>query len=193
MDNAYGREKLRTIDVYDILMHVSDAVLSGGIRRAACIALFDKDDDLMLNAKIGNWFVENPQRGRSNNTVLLKRDEVTFEDFKYIIKRTQEFGEPGFAFVNDENTGLNPCAEISFLPFQDGKPTVQMCNLTTVNGNKVKTKEDLKSFVEAATIIGTLQASYTDFKFLDKEDINMTEEEALLGVSIMGYMSNPDV
>jgi len=191
--DSYQGTKLRTIDVYDILMHVSDAVLSGGIRRAACIALFDKDDDLMLSAKTGTWFIDNPQRGRSNNTVLLKRDEVTFEDFKYIIQRTKEFGEPGFAFVNDEDTGLNPCAEISFLPFYNGTPTVQMCNLTTVNGNKVTSEEDLKSFVEAATIIGTLQATYTNFTFLDEADMKMTEEEALLGVSIMGYLSNPDV
>lgn len=185
--------KLRTIDVYDILMHVADSVLSGGIRRAACIALFDKDDRLMMDAKTGTWFVDNPQRARSNNTVLLKRDETSVEDFNYILQRSKEFGEPGFAFVNDENTGLNPCAEIAFLPFQDGEPCVQMCNLTTINGNKVETEEDLKEFVKAATIIGTLQASYTDFKFLDEKDIKMTEEEALLGVSILGFLSNPSV
>lgn len=185
--------KLRTIDVYDILMHTSDAVLSGGIRRAACITLFDKDDDLMMKSKTGDWMTTNPQRARSNNSVLLKRDELSAEEFSEIIINTKEFGEPGFAFVNDENTGLNPCAEISFLPFYNGIPAVQMCNLTTINGTKVKSAEDLAVFTKAAAIIGTLQASYTDFKFLDEADIKMTEEEALLGVSIMGYMSNPKI
>lgn len=191
LDNRTGR--LRPIDVYDILMHVSDAVLSGGIRRAACIALFDLTDEEMMRAKTGNWWVENPQRARSNNTVLLKRDEVTEEDFHRIMESTRQFGEPGFAFVDDLDTGVNPCAEISFLPFYEGRPAVQFCNLTTVNGNKAKSEKELFSYVWAATVIGTLQASYTDFKFLDEDDRLMTEEEALLGVSIMGYLSNPEL
>ena len=185
--------RLRSIDIYDILMHVSDAVLSGGIRRAATIVLFDKDDDAMLNSKTGDWFAKNPQRARSNNTVLLKRADTTLEDFQYIIKRTKEFGEPGFALVNDENTGLNPCGEAAFIPIYNGVPSTQFCNLTNINGNKVKTEEDLYTFAKAASIIGTLQATYTDFKFLDEEDIKLTEEEALLGVGILGILSNPQV
>lgn len=191
LNNRTG--KLRPIDVYDILMHASDAVLSGGIRRAACLVLFDKDDNDMLFAKTGNWYETNPQRGRSNNTVLLKRDEVTFEDFSYIIESTKQWGEPGFAFVNDLDTGLNPCAEIGFIPFYQGQPAVQFCNLTTINGNKITSISDLRNCIRAATIIGTLQASYTDFKFLDEVDKKLTEEEALLGVSILGYLSNPNI
>jgi ribonucleoside-triphosphate reductase len=186
-------KELRTIDVYDILMHIAGAVLSGGIRRAACIALFDKEDNLMLNAKVGNWLQENKQRAMSNNTVLLKRDETTLEDFKYIIERTRQFGEPGFAFVDDLDAGLNPCAEAGFYPFYNGVASTQFCNLDTINGNKVKTREQFLEYTKAASIIGTLQAAYTDFKFLDKEDILMTEEEALLGVSILGQMSNPEI
>lgn len=190
--------KLRSIDVYDILMHVSDAVLSGGLRRAACIALFDKEDDLMMNAKTGNWFMENPQRARSNNTALLKRDEVTLDDFKYIVERTREFGEPGFSFVNDLDSGTNPCGEATFLPFYSDdfykdEPAVQFCNLTNINGNKVNFSEDLLEFTKAATIIGTLQSAYTDFPFLDKPDQLMTEEEALLGVGLLGFMANPTI
>lgn len=186
-------DRLRSIDVYDILMHTADAVLSGGIRRAACIALFDKDDYEMLTAKTGSWWIDNPQRQRSNNTVLLNRKEVTRDDFKSIVEHTRQFGEPGFAFVDDMNAGFNPCGEIQFLPIYDGQPAVQFCNLTTINGTLVKSKEDFFKAVEAATIIGTLQASYTDFKFLDDIDRKMTEEEALLGVSIMGYFANPEI
>jgi ribonucleoside-diphosphate reductase alpha chain len=186
-------DRLRPIHVYDILMHTADAVLSGGIRRSATIALFEKTDYEMLTAKTGSWYIDNPQRGRSNNTVLLKRDEVTLDDFKNIIEHTKQFGEPGFAFVDDLNAGFNPCGEIQFLPFYDGKPAVQFCNLSTINGNKVSSIDDLRKYTRAATIIGTLQASYTDFVFLDEIDRKMTEEESLLGVSIMGYMANPDM
>lgn len=185
--------QLSTLDVYDILMYVADAVLSGGIRRAASIALFDKDDELMLSAKSGDWFSENPQRARSNNSVLLKRDEVSEDDFHAIIEHTRDFGEPGFVFVDDLDTGVNPCAEISFLPFVDGVPAVQMCNLTTINGTQIKNSHDFYRFAWAATVIGTLQAAYTDFAFLDEVDRKVTEEEALLGVSILGYLSNPEI
>ncbi len=185
--------KLRTIDVYDILMHTADAVLSGGIRRAASIALFEFTDELMMSAKTGNWFVENPQRARSNNTVILKRDEVTFDQLSYIIESTRQWGEPGFAFMDDLDTGTNPCAEVGLFPFWNGEPAVQFCNLTTINGNTIESIEDFLTLVRAASIIGTLQADYTDFKFLDKADVGITKEEALLGVSILGYMANPEV
>lgn len=187
-------EKLTTLHVYDILMHTADAVLSGGIRRAACVALFDKDDVLMATAKIGAWFKENPQRARSNNTTFLERSTTTFEEFYQLFRLTKEFGEPGIAFVNVANKGLwNPCLEIGLTCEYDGQPAVQFCNLTSINGNKVQVKEDFFKYAEAAALIGTLQASYTDFPFLDEGDKKITEEEALLGVSVLGWMANPDV
>lgn len=189
-----GQTRLYSIDAYDILMHQSDAVLSGGVRRSACAALFDKDDELMLNAKTGNWFEENPQRGRSNNSAILLRDKVTREEFSAVMERTKEWGEPGFVFAETEDVLYNPCFEVSFVPVtEDGVCGVQFCNLTTVNGAKVKTEEDFYEAVRAAAIIGTLQASYTDFKYLSNTAKKLTEAEALLGVSITGMMENPDI
>lgn len=189
-----GVRRLRTIDAYDILMHVADAVLSGGIRRSACAVIFDKDDELMLNAKTGDWFNENPQRGRSNNSVLLVRDEVSEEEFEAIVKRTREWGEPGFVFADNKDTLFNPCFEVGFIPLtDDGVCGVQFCNLTTVNGSRVQTEDDFYEAVRAATIIGTLQASYTDFKYLSHVAKSLTDEEALLGVSITAMMDKPEI
>lgn len=189
-----GQNRLYTIDAYDILMHVADAVLSGGVRRSACAVIFDKDDYRMINAKTGNWFEENPQRARSNNSVLLVRDEITYEEFESIALRTKEWGEPGFVFSDHHDVLFNPCFEIGFLPVtDDGRTGVQFCNLTTVNGGKVTTKDELFDAVRAAAIIGTLQASYTNFKYLSNTAKELTENEALLGVSITGMLENPDV
>lgn len=189
-----GQNRLYTIDAYDILMHVADAVLSGGVRRSACAVIFDKDDYRMINAKTGDWFNENPQRARSNNSVLLVRDEVTYEEFESIALRTKEWGEPGFVFSDHKDVLFNPCFEIGFLPVtEDGRTGVQFCNLTTVNGGRVSTKEELYDAVRAAAIIGTLQASYTNFKYLSNTAKELTESEALLGVSITGMLENPQV
>lgn len=189
-----GQSRLLTINAYDILMHVADAVLSGGVRRSACAVIFDKDDYRMINAKTGNWFEENPQRARSNNSVLLVRDEVTYEEFESIALRTKEWGEPGFVFSDHKDVLFNPCFEIGFLPVtEDGRTGVQFCNLTTVNGGKVKSNDDLYDAVKAATIIGTLQASYTNFRYLSNTAKELTEAESLLGVSITGFLESPDV
>lgn len=101
--------RISSILAYDLLMHMSDAVLSGGVRRSATICFFDYDDIEMMNAKIGNWYYENPQRARSNNSVVLKRDEVTKEQFSEIFSKIKQFGEPGFFFVNDYDEVSNPC------------------------------------------------------------------------------------
>jgi ribonucleoside-triphosphate reductase len=99
---------LPTITAYDFIMHMSDAVLSGGLRRSACVILFSKDDEDLLNAKTGNWFVENPQRGRSNNSVLLLRDDVTTEEWKHIMKSVKQSGDPGFVFTSSLEHMYNP-------------------------------------------------------------------------------------
>lgn len=242
------QNRLKSIDAYDVLMHCMDAVLSGGIRRAASSTVFEKADDDMINAKtyipvkrvfafthvetkikngfeskyyegrvlykgskvdvtveeweleklqqekLINWWHVEPQRARSNNSVLLLRDKTTEEEFTSIIERTKQFGEPGFVFADHEHTLFNPCFEISFLPVTEGGVCgVQFCNLTSINGRLVKSEEDFKIAVKAETIIGTLQAGYTSFRYLNNTSEQLTTEEALLGCSITGMMDNPDI
>ena len=186
--------RVKPIDAYDILMHCSDAVLSGGIRRAATSVVFDHDDEEMMNAKTGNWFEENPQRARSNNSVLFLRKKIKEEDFKKVLQSAREFGEPGFIFADHEDMLSNPCREIGFVPVtKDGRCGVQFCNLTSINGAKIHSIKDFRDAAKAASIIGTLQAGYTNFHYLRNTTRELTEEEALLGVSITGIMDNPKV
>ena len=183
LNDAVGRQ-LKPIEVHDMICHIADAVLSGGIRRAALISLFDKDDLDMLSAKAGEWWELNPQRGRANNSVVLKRGEVTEEEWKKLWKKVEDSGsgEPGVFWTNDYDKGTNPCAEISL-------NANQYCNLVEVNVSDVTTQEDLNARVEAATLIGTLQAGYTDFHYLRNAWKETTEREALLGVGMTGIGS----
>lgn len=321
--------KLRPIDCYDWVAHMSDSVLSGGIRRSALITLFSYDDDEMMEAKTGKWFIENPQRARSNNSAVLQRGKSTKEQFSKLFNFTKEFGEPGFFFVEDGeyDIGTNPCCisgdalimttdgpktpiellgvqfgalvdgeiyqsseqgffesgvknvyrlrtgkgyelkltkdhrimtlsgewveagdlkrgqmvrihnhfrkapmydefisleyvgqekvydctipeihafdanglyvhncEIGLYPkTEDGRSGFQTCNLSEINGKFCKDKESFLQACRAASIIGTLQAGYTDFKYLSPETQEITEREALLGVSITGLMDNPEL
>lgn len=181
--------------VYDVVMHCSDAVLSGGIRRSACIVLFSKDDDDMMKAKTGDWFLKNPQRARSNNSVVLYRDKIDFEEFNEIMTSIKEFGEPGFYFSSNPHTVTNPCCEIGFYPIDKttGKTGWAGCNLTDINGAKCKTEEEFYDACAAASFMGTLQAAYTDLKYLDVTSRNVFTQEALLGVSMTGMMNNPKI
>jgi ribonucleoside-diphosphate reductase alpha chain len=183
LNNAVGR-KLKPIEVHDMICHIADAVLSGGIRRAALISLFDKDDYDMLSAKSGAWWELNPQRGRANNSVVLNREETTEEEWFDIWKKVElsGSGEPGVFWTNDYDIGTNPCAEISL-------NSNQYCNLVEVNVSDVATQEELNARVKAATLIGTLQAGYTDFHYLRNVWKETTEREALLGVSMTGIAS----
>ena len=188
-----GANRLRPIDVYDIAMHAADAVLAGGVRRSATICLFSADDEEMTKAKTGNWFIDNPQRGRSNNSAVIVRDEITREQFKEIMVSIKEFGEPGFYFVDDKDFTTNPCVEIGMYPQMDGKSGWQGCNLTEINGSKCTSPEEFHKACRAGSILGTLQAGYTDFKYLDDTSKQIFDREALLGVSVTGWMNNPDV
>ena len=191
---SLGETRLHSIDVYDIIMHASDAVLSGGVRRSATICLFSKDDPEMMSAKTGDWFIKNPQRGRSNNSVLLLKDKITREEFAEIMKSTREFGEPGFVFSDSEDIGYNPCVEIGMYPqTQDGRSGWQFCNLTETNGKYCDTEEKFYDCCRASATLGTMQAGYTDFKYVSKETEEITAKEALLGCSITGVMDNPDI
>ena len=189
------RKTARPIDVYDIIMHSADAVISGGVRRSATIALFSADDEEMAKAKTGNWFMENPQRGRSNNSALLLRNETSKEDFTNLINWVKEFGEPGFVWADNKEMGFNPCVEIGLYPIDEstGESGWQFCNLAEINGKKASTPEKFYNACRSAAIIGTLQAAYTHFPYLSDATGRITRREALLGVSITGMMDNPEV
>mgnify|MGYP003131662765 FL=1 len=177
-------DKLTPIEVHDMICHIADAVLAGGIRRAALISLFSADDEDMIAAKTGNWWETNPQRGRANNSVVLLRHKINKEYFMNLWDRVKASGagEPGFYFSNDKDWGTNPCCEIGLRPYQ-------FCNLTEVNVSNVSDQEDLNERVAAATFIGTLQASYTDFHYLRDIWRRTTEKDALIGVSMTGIAS----
>jgi len=188
-----GRDKLKPIEVYDITMHAADAVLAGGVRRSATICLFSPEDEEMLNAKTGSWFIDNPQRGRSNNSAVIVRGEETREGFKERMVPIKEFGEPGFYFVESKEHTTNPCVEIGMFPQINGKSGWQGCNLTEINGGKCNSKEEFFKACRAGAILGTLQAGYTDFKYIENTSKKIFEREALLGVSVTGWMNNPDI
>ena len=190
-----GHSRLRPIDAYDVVMHASDAVLSGGVRRSATICLFSPTDQEMATAKTGNWFIENPQRGRSNNSALLVRGETSKEEFEQLMSYVREFGEPGFVWADSTELLVNPCVEIGMYPVDvtTGLSGWEACNLCEINGGKCKTPEDFEIASRAAAIIGTCQAGYTDLAYLGQTSRNIIEREALLGVSITGMMDNPDI
>jgi ribonucleoside-diphosphate reductase alpha chain len=192
---ASGQTRLRSIDAYDIMMHASDAVLSGGVRRSATICLFSPNDDLMIKAKTGDWYYTNPQRGRSNNSVVLVRGVTNPESFHDLMESVRQFGEPGFVWSDSTEIMYNPCGEIGMFPVDltTGLSGWAFCNLCEINGKKCKTKEDFAIAARAAAIIGTAQAGYTDFSYLGVTTENIVRREALLGVSITGMMDSPEV
>jgi ribonucleoside-diphosphate reductase alpha chain len=187
LKTAIGR-KLKPIEIHDIMCMISDCVLAGGIRRAALISLFDRDDREMMTCKSGSWWETAPWRARSNNSAVLPRGEVTKEEFMEIFKACQDSGagEPGFSWTNDaDNMGYNPCHEIALM-------SKQFCNLTTINVTGAKTEKEFLKRVHAATLIGTLQASYTDFPYLTPDWKINSEMESLLGVSMTGVADAGD-
>ena len=184
LDRKKDGDKLTSLECHDIICHLADAVLSGGIRRAALIALFNLDDEEMLTCKFGSWWEDNPQRGRANNTAVLIKSKIEKDVFLDLWKKIElsNSGEPGFIFSNDKDAGTNPCAEINLKPNQ-------FCNLCEVNASTIESQEDLNARVKAAAFIGTLQASYTDFHYLRDVWKKTTEKEALLGIGMTGIAS----
>ena len=176
-------------------MHSADAVISGGVRRSATICLFSPDDEEMAKAKTGSWFVENPQRGRSNNSAILLRDKTTAKQFSELMKSVKEFGEPGFVWSDSTELIVNPCVEIGMWPVDEttGQSGWQACNLSTINCAKIKSKEDFLEACKAASIIGSLQAGFSSFPYLGKTSENIVSREALLGVSMTGIMEQHEI
>ena len=184
LDRKNDGERLTTLECHDIICHLADAVLSGGIRRAALIALFNLHDEDMLTCKFGNWWEHNPQRGRSNNSAVLLRNKIDKDTFFGLWKKIEasNSGEPGFLFTNDKDAGTNPCAEINL-------KANQFCNLCEINASDIETQEEYNARSKAAAFIGTLQASYTDFHYLRDIWKKTTEKEALLGIGMTGIAS----
>jgi ribonucleoside-diphosphate reductase alpha chain len=184
LDNKEDGDQLTTLETHDIVCHIADAVLAGGIRRAALISLFSADDDAMIGAKSGHWWEEAPQRGRANNSAVLMRHKITKEFFMDLWKRVElsGAGEPGIYFNNDKDWGTNPCCEIALRPYQ-------FCNLCEVNASDIESQEDFVTRVKHAAFIGTLQAGYTDFHYLRDIWRETTEKDALIGVSMTGIGS----
>jgi ribonucleoside-diphosphate reductase alpha chain len=184
LDRKDTGDKLKPIECHDIICYIADAVLSGGIRRAALISLFSFNDEEMLTSKFGNWWEQNPQRGRANNSATILRDRIQKEEFMELWKKIElsNAGEPGFFLTNDKDWGTNPCAEIALRPFQ-------FCNLCEVNVSNLESQEDLNNRVKAAAFIGTLQASYTDFHYLRDVWKKTTEKDALIGIGMTGIAS----
>ena len=184
LESKEDGDKLTSLEVHDIVCYIADAVLAGGIRRAALISLFSAADDEMISCKSGSWWETNPQRGRANNSAVLMRHKITKEFFMDLWKRVElsGAGEPGIYFNNDKDWGTNPCCEIALRPYQ-------FCNLCEVNVSDVEDQHDLNARVEAAAFIGTLQAGYTDFHYLREIWKDTTEKDALIGVSMTGIGS----
>jgi ribonucleoside-diphosphate reductase alpha chain len=192
---ANGQKKLRPIDAYDIIMHSSDAVLSGGVRRSASLALFSVDDEEMAKAKTGNWYMDNPQRARSNNSALLLKDDTTLEQFQALMESVKEFGEPGFIWSDSTEMTFNPCVEVGMWPVDEesGKSGWQGCNLSTINCSSIEDENDFYDRCKAAAIIGTLQAGFTKLDYLGEISCKIFQREALLGVSLTGIMEKHDL
>jgi ribonucleoside-triphosphate reductase len=184
LQNKEDGDSLSTLEAHDIICYIADAVLAGGIRRAALISLFSADDDEMISCKSGAWWELNPQRGRANNSAVLMRHKITKSFFMDLWKRVElsKAGEPGIYFNNDKDWGTNPCCEIALRPFQ-------FCNLCEVNVSNIESQEDLELRVKAAAFIGTLQAGYTNFHYLRPVWQETTEKDALIGVSMTGIGS----
>lgn len=216
--------KLSPINCLDIVCYAADCVKSGGVRRAALLAMFSKDDQEMMNAKIGDWWRHNGQRARANISATIPRGMLAQEDFNKIIESTKQWGEPGFIFTDSTEFCFNPCVEICMSPvlvtkegniveeytldllepsnraelikqgyrFESGW---QACNLTEVNASFFSecTEDNKEAFVEAvrlATMLGTLQAGYTQSEYLGTVSKQILEREALLGVSLTGLANS---
>ena len=184
MERKEDGEQLSPLEAHDIMCYIANSVLAGGIRRSAMISLFSHDDEEMITCKYGNWWELNEQRGRSNNSAVLERGEVSEEEFKALWNRIEASGsgEPGIYWTNNKDWGTNPCCEIGLRPFQ-------FCNLCEVNVSDVENQEDLNNRVAVASFFGTLQAGFVDFHYLRPIWQKTTAKDALLGIGMTGIGS----
>lgn len=184
LDRKQDGEMLTPLECHDMMCHIANAVLAGGIRRSAMISLFSPDDEEMLTCKFGNWWELNEQRGRANNSVVLLRESTTKQEFFRLWEKIElsGSGEPGFYFTNNLDWGTNPCCEIALRPFQ-------FCNLCEINVSDVENQADLNARARAASFFGTLQAGFTNFHYLREIWKTTSENEALIGIGMTGIAS----
>ena len=184
LDRKQEGEKLTPLECHDMLCHIANSVLAGGIRRSAMIALFSHDDEEMITCKYGNWWELNEQRGRANNSAVLERGQVGEEEFNALWNRIEASGsgEPGIYWTNNKDWGTNPCCEIGLRPYQ-------FCNLCEVNVSDVTSQEELTNRVATAAFFGTLQAGFSDFHYLRPIWAKTTQKDALLGIGMTGIGS----
>ena len=196
--NSQGR-KLSSLEAHDLMCKIGEVVVVGGVRRSAMISLSNLSDDRMRHAKSGAWWDNDPQRALANNSVSYteKPDAISFmREWMALVesgsgergifnreaskKQAAKYGrrDPDYEF------GVNPCSEIILRPYQ-------FCNLTEVVVRATDTIKTLEHKVRLATILGTIQSTYTKFPYLRKVWTTNTEEERLLGVSLTGIMDNP--
>lgn len=188
---AIGR-KLTTLEVHDIICYIAEGVISGGVRRSAMIALFDKDDNLMLTAKTGKWWEQNPQRAMANNSMLISKDDaLSFKEVKEKLQVVRQFGEPGFVNVPNYSYVVNPCGEIVMQPMLGDKTGFAFCNLVEINAERMECESDFFEAVQASAFIATVQSLYTGFKYLSDTSKEIAERDRAIGVSITGIFSNP--
>jgi ribonucleoside-diphosphate reductase alpha chain len=198
LDGAQER-KLRPIECHKIFCAAASAVLSGGIRRSAMIALFSPEDAEMLNAKTNpQWFKDNPDFAYANNSVVLQLEDVRKKQLKRVLQMTRSYGEPGFFFASSPTHVTNPCCEIALDPVfvdENGNQHTgwSMCNLSEINAARLDTLNDFERAARAATLIGTMQATYTDFPYLGKVTEKIVRRDALLGVGMTGIQDRPDI
>lgn len=191
MLGAQGR-KLTSLEIHDIICYIAESVVSGGVRRSAMIALFDKDDQLMLAAKTGNWWKENPQRAMANNSILTSRaDRLTYQEMKEKLQVIRQFGEPGVVNAPSYDYTVNPCGEILMKPQIDGKTGFAFCNLVEINAERIESKEDFFEACRIASFVATVQSLYTNFKYIGEASRQIAERDRAIGVSITGIYANP--
>ena len=198
MQGAIGR-KLQSIEIHDICCHIASSVVSGGVRRSAMIAMFDRDDELMLKCKTGNWWEENPQRAFANNSVLASQDEnISYEEIKKTLSVVRQFGEPGFINVPSYDYVVNPCGEVVMKPTINIKKNGKLvhetgfafCNLVEINNKAIEDKEMFYEACESASFIATVQSLYIDFKYLGRASELIAKRDRAIGVSITGFYEN---
>ena len=188
--------KATPFEVHRLACLIADAVISGGIRRSALLCQFDADDREMLTCKTGSWFSEYPELARANNSAIIL-PSTPKEVYENIFSSIKQFGEPGIIFSFHPDIVYNPCVEVSGYPQIEINGEIQygwfFCNLTEINGSKIKTKEEFFDACRGASVLGTIQASYTSFKVLTKASRLIAERDALIGVGITGMCENPEI
>ena len=184
MERKEDDSKLSPLECHDIQCHIANSVLAGGIRRSAMISLFSHDDEEMITCKYGSWWELNEQRGRSNNSAVLEREQIGEEEFLALWKRIElsGSGEPGIYWTNNKDWGTNPWCEIGLRPYQ-------FCNLCEVNVSDITSQEELNDRVAVAAFFGTLQAGFSDFHYLRPIWAKTTQKDALLGIGMTGIGS----